>query len=78
MPKYRQLAYACPKRRGLRRPAGGNVRHHKLNTYLFSVRSAPYVYEPSEPTAGFQLAPFFTGLSMSRKGQCERSVGDER
>jgi hypothetical protein len=36
------------------------------------------VYEPSEPTAGFQLAPFFTGLSMSRKGQCERSVGDER
>ena len=29
-------------------------------------------------TAGFQLAPFFTGLSMSRKGQCERSVCDER
>src|SRR4029077_15946963 len=23
------------------------------------------------------VAPFFTGLSMSRKGQCERSVADE-
>src|SRR6266436_6761802 len=28
-----------------------------------------YVYGSSEPIAGFQLAPFFTGLSMSRKAQ---------
>jgi hypothetical protein len=29
----------------------------------------PYLYGPSEPIAGFQLAPFFTGFSMSRKAQ---------
>src|SRR4029077_6785124 len=29
----------------------------------------PPLYGPSEPIAGFQLAPFFTGLSISRKAQ---------